>query len=409
MMLFLRLAWRNIWRHKRRTIILIVSVTLSLSLMMFYDGFVEGFQNAIYANAIKVLGGNVQVFGPGHKQEVGANPLIALENDVSVADAARSLPEVAAAGRRIVTGGMATNREGAFSVSIIGIEPEAEAPISLMAQNISNGSYLKSDDRDIVFIGKGLADAMSLKVGDAFTMTGEELHNQMRQRTMTVGGIYDLGMAEVEKKTVYISLAEAQDLYGLTNASSEVVIFLHNLGDESKVIRGLQPSIGKNEVETWQTSIPDLETAINRKSSVMSVFGMIILFIAGIGILNLLMMAIYERTREIGVLAALGMKPGQITWLFLLEGAMLGLVGAAVGVVFGIICLVLLQKVGFDYSSFASLTSYTALISGRVYPTLGLDKLADHVVAVVIISLLASYYPAREAARKDPSVALHFV
>lgn len=409
MMLFLKLAWRNIWRHKRRTIILIVSVTLSLSMMMFYDGFVEGFQNAVYANAIKVLGGNVQVFGPGHNQELGSNPLIALENDAAVVDAARTLPQVAAAGRRIVTGGMAANREGAFSVSIVGIEPEAEAPISLMAENITAGSYLKSDDRDVVFIGKGLADAMELNVGDEFTLTGEALHSQMRQRTMSVGGIFDLGMADIEKRTIYISLAEAQDLYGLTGVSTEVVIFLHNLGDEPMVTAALNPVIGSNEMETWQTSIPELETALSRKNGVMGIFAFVILGIAGIGILNLLLMAIYERTREIGVMAALGMKPGQITWLFLLEGAMLGMVGAVVGVIFGIIALAMMQKVGFDYSSFSSLTSYTALITGRVYPTLGLTNLIQHVISVLVISLLASFYPAREAARKDPSVALHFV
>jgi ABC-type lipoprotein release transport system permease subunit len=409
MMLFLRLAWRNIWRHKRRTIILIVSVTLSLSLMMFYDGFVEGFQNAVYANAIKVLGGNVQVFGPGHKLELGSNPLIPLENDSAVVEAARALPETEAAGRRIVTGGMAVNREGAFSTSIIGIEPEAEASISLMAQNIVDGRYLTANDRDVVFIGKGLADAMSLQVGDEFTLTGEALHNQMRQRTMTVGGIFDLGMADVEKRTIYISLAEAQDLYGLTGSATEVVIFLHNLGDEPKVIAGLKGAAGANEIETWQTSIPELESALSRKNGVMGVFAFVILGIAGIGILNLLLMAIYERTREIGVLAALGMKPGQITWLFLLEGAMLGLVGTVVGAIFGVISLAFMQKVGFDYSSFSSLTSYTALITGRVYPTLGLSKLGEHAISVLIISLLASYYPAREAARKDPSAALHFV
>ena len=117
----------------------------------------------------------------------------------------------------------------------------------------------------------------------------------------------------------------------------------------------------------------------------MNIFSIIILIIVGIGILNLLLMAVYERTREIGLLGALGLKPRQISILFVLEGALMGLVGVAFGVVLGLSINLLFSRVGFDYSQFSSLTNYTALISGRVYSTLGLEKLihahgdgADH-------------------------------
>jgi ABC-type lipoprotein release transport system permease subunit len=141
----------------------------------------------------------------------------------------------------------------------------------------------------------------------------------------------------------------------------------------------------------------------------MNVFGVIILVISGIGILNLLLMAVFERTREIGVLGALGMKPGQISILFLLEGAMMGLVGLAAGVGLGLLVNGWLGSVGMDYSQFSSMTSYMALVSGRVYPSLGLEKLLQRGLTVVIIAVLASLYPAREAARHEPATALHYV
>jgi ABC-type lipoprotein release transport system permease subunit len=131
--------------------------------------------------------------------------------------------------------------------------------------------------------------------------------------------------------------------------------------------------------------------------------------IAGIGILNLLLMAVYERTREIGILGALGLKPRQISLLFVLEGAMMGLVGVAFGVALGLVFNGILGQVGFDYSQFSSVTEYTALISGRVYPTLGTEKLVQRGLTALIIAILASFYPAREAAQKEPAEALHFV
>ena len=126
MKLYLRLAWRNIWRHRRRTIIIMLAMGMSLAMMMWYDGLMEGFNQAIYGNAIRVLGGNIQIHAEGYRAKVDSNPLLPLTDDSAAVKAALSNSEVIAATRRIVTGGMATNREGAFSLEIIGIEPEAE-------------------------------------------------------------------------------------------------------------------------------------------------------------------------------------------------------------------------------------------------------------------------------------------
>ena len=162
MMLYLRLAWRNIWRHRRRTVIVVIAIAMSLWMMMFYDAFVAGFNNAIYGNAIKFLGGNIQIHAEGFSENSSKTPLLPLANDQAAVDAALEIPNVVAASRRINTGGLATTREGAFPVSITGIEPEAELPVSLPAQNITSGRYLQADDLDSVLIGQGLASAMAV-------------------------------------------------------------------------------------------------------------------------------------------------------------------------------------------------------------------------------------------------------
>jgi len=409
MMLYLRLAWRNIWRHRRRTVIVVIAMAMSLWLMMFYDGFVAGFNNAIYGNAIKFLGGNIQIHAEGYKDNSSRTPLLPLSDDKAAVEAALAQPNVVAASRRIITGGLATTREGAFPVSITGIEPEAERPVSLPAQNITSGRYLSAEDADSVLIGQGLASAMDVKVGDRFTLAGQSTHEQMRQRTVTVVGIYDLGMGEIEKRSVFMSLKEAQDLYGLPDQSTEVVVTLEKLGEEPGVIVKLEKTLPGYEIASWETNFPELKAALATKGKAMDIFGFIIILVAGIGIMNLLMMAVYERTREIGLMGAMGLKPRQISLLFILEGTMMGLVGLAVGIATGIALNALLGTVGFDFTSFSTITEYAALINERVYPTLGLEKLLSRALPILIISVLASLYPAYEASRREPADALHYV
>ncbi|HLC35357.1 MAG TPA: FtsX-like permease family protein [Anaerolineales bacterium] len=409
MMLYLRLAWRNVWRHRRRTLIIVSAMGFGLSLMMMYDGLVDGFNQAIYGNAIKVLGGNIQVHAQGYRESAGQKPLLPLVDDARVLEAVRAQPGVVAAARRINTGGLASSREGAFAVGITAIEPEVEQAVNLAGQNVVAGRALTAGDGDAIFIGKGLADAMDVAVGDRISLTGRSAHEQLRQRTMTVIGIYDLGMVDIEKINVYISLAEAQTLYGLPGQSTEVAVFLDRVGGERQLINKLSPALPGHELASFEDSYPELQYALASKGRAMDIFSVIILGIAGIGILNLLLMAVYERTREIGVLGAMGLKPREISLLFILEGTLIGLVGVILGIVLGLAFNGMMRAVGLDFTSFSGMTSYTALITDKVYPSWGIGKLLSRGLTVAIIAALAALIPAREAAQRDPAEALHYV
>jgi ABC-type lipoprotein release transport system permease subunit len=410
MLFYSRLAWRNIWRHRRRTIIIVLAMSMTLAMMMWYDGLMNGFTDAIYGNAVKVLGGNIQVHAAGYRAQASSTPLLPLADPQAVIKAAEANPLVLAATQRINTGGLVTNREGTFAVGITGVQPENELKANIIGQYVKAGRNLTSADGDLILIGKGLADAMSVQVGDRITLVGQAQHQQMRQRTMTVVGIFDLGMTDIEKQTVYISLGEAQNLYNLNGQSTEVAVFLNKLGPEASVIAAMKARLpGGYEIESFEANYPDLASAINTKGGVMNIFSVIIIAIAGVGILNLLLMAIYERTREIGMLGAIGLRPAQISLLFVLEGIMIGLVGVAVGIVLGLAINGLLMKVGLDFSSFSTVTSYMALIKGKIYPTWGTEKLVMRASVVAIISALAALIPAIEAGRREPAEALHYV
>ncbi len=409
MLLYLRLAWRNLWRHRRRTLIIVTAMGLALGFMIFYDGLMEGFNEAIYGNAIRVLGGNIQIHAAGFRAKVDSNPMLPLSDTSVVMQTALSNPTVVAAAPRISTGGLVSNHEGAFPISIFGVDPQAEAPVSLIAQHISSGRYLSSEDRDAVLVGKGLADEMGVNVGDRVTLVGSDIHKQNRQRSMTVIGVYDIGLPTNEKTSLYTSLSEAQDLYGLPGQATEVDLTLKKVGQETSVVNSLSPRLPGYEVESWDKNYPELATAVTRKNAALNVFSIIILVIAGIGILNMLLMAVYERTREIGLLGAIGLKPRQIATLFIMEGAMLGVVGVVVGILIGLALNGSLGRVGMDMSAYSTMTEYMALISGRVYPTLGLSNLFARSITVLVISILAALIPAREASHREPAEALHYV
>ncbi len=409
MLLYLRLAWRNIWRHRRRTLIIIVAMGVAMAMMVFYDGLMQGFNEAIYGNAIRVLGGNIQIHAAGYREKIDSNPMLPLADPAAVIATAKADPPVTSVAERIMTGGLVSNHEGAFPITIIGINPPAEQPVSLIAQHISSGRWLSEQDGDAVLIGKGLATEMAAQVGDRITLVGSDIHKQNRQRTMTVIGIYDIGLPDNEKTTLYMSLPEAQELYGLPGQATEVDVNLKRVGMESSVVAALAPKLPGYEVESWDKNYPELANAVNNKNFAMNIFSVIIIVIAGIGILNMLLMAVYERTREIGLLAAIGLKPRQIATLFILEGVMIGLVGVAVGAVLGLAANGSLGVTGLDFSSYTGMTSYTAMISGKIYPTMALGSLVWRGAAVLIISAICALIPAVEAAQREPAAALHYV
>jgi ABC-type lipoprotein release transport system permease subunit len=404
------MAWRNVWRNRRRTVIAVIAIALGLTMMLFFDGLMGGAKQAIYGNTVKLQGGNVQVHAPGYREKAKRLPLLPLADDEAAVQAALAQAQVVAASRRIETSGMVSSREGTMPVVITGIEPEQEAPASLVAENIAQGRYLEAGDEDVLLIGQALAEQLEVTVGDRITLVGRATHEQMRRRTMTIVGIYDMGIAEAEKRMVYVSLLEAQTLFDLRDQATEVALFLERVGQESPVVEALQAALPGYEVDAWDTLDPSTKQSMETEDEIMGVFGLIILLIAGVGILNLMLMAVFERTREIGLLAAMGLKRREIVVLFLLEGVLIGLLGALAGSALGGLISAYYGKVGLEWAATASeYSDLAALLGGRIYFTIGMDTLFNRALTVAIIATLASLYPAWQASQREPAEALHYV
>jgi ABC-type lipoprotein release transport system permease subunit len=226
---------------------------------------------------------------------------------------------------------------------------------------------------------------------------------------MTVVGVYDLGMAEAEKGAAFVTLAEAQSLYGLRAQVTEVSISLQSVGQEGAVIPALRAALPSYEIDSWDTLRPEMRQTMATKLAFTSVFGLVVVFIASIGILNIQLMAVFERTREMGVLAAVGMKGRQIMNVFLLEGTLIGAVGAVIGCLISALLLGVLGRVGIDLSFVAEMGELTALLGDRIYPSVTAANIISRGITVTIIVAIASFYPAWQASRKEPAEALHHV
>jgi len=382
-----------------------------MSFLVMYDGMIVGFETAVYGNAIKLSGGNVQVRAKGYEASYSPNPMLPMGNGLDAVKAAEGLPNVEAVLRHANTGGFVSNREGIFPVGIYGIEPEKESTVNPIFQDefLLDGRMLSPEDEDVVFIGKGLADAMNIGVGDRIMMSGKSAHEEMRQRTMTVVGIYDINLASFERQGLYISLNEAQRLYDLGDNVTEVIIYADVTGKETPIVNALKASLSGYEITTWRTAIPELSATVEMKNAVMTAFSIVILGIASIGLFNILLMAIYERTQEIGLLAAIGLKPRQISLLFLFEGIMIGLVGAVVGTIMGYLITSVIGIFGINYGAFVNLVDYMALMGSHIYPAFDLELTLQRAGLLAVISALAALYPAIEASRREPADALHHV
>ncbi|KAA3656586.1 MAG: ABC transporter permease, partial [Chloroflexi bacterium] len=401
MLKYIKLAWRNTWRNWRRSLIATVAIVLSMFLLIFFQAFMDGMDQSIYGNTVRLYGGNVLIHAPGYREKSTRLPMLPVKDVDAVLAAVRDQPNVVAASRRINTGGLISNRDASHAVNITAIEPDIEAPISLAAENLVAGRFLTSEDGDNIVIGQELANHLNVTVGDRISLLGRRKDESMRQRSMIVVGIFNLGLGEAEKSLVFINLPTAQTLYNLRGEVTEVAVIMEKIGEEDALIDNVAPKFPNHEVDSIYTLRPEFREALDIDRVIGILLGGIMLLMGAIGILNLMLMAIFERTREMGVLAAMGMKGHQIMGLFVLEGAFIGLVGAVIGCVFTWLLIAWIGRTGIDFSGMYTdldeAGELYALMGTVLYPAISTITIIIYGIAAVIVAALAALFPAWQA------------
>ena len=405
----MRMAWRNLWRNPRRTALALSAIGLSVLLVLAYTSILRAYGEWIVETITGPMLGHVQAHAPQwRKDRLMDRTLRGV--DAQLAELRRD-PDVASATARVYAPALAARGEEGFAVIVMGIDSRAESgPARLLTDVVE-----PLRERE-AFIGRQLAELMNVRVGDEVAVVGQGVDGSLANDLFTVKAVVATSVDLINRQGILIQLSTAQALFAMPDEAHEIVIHARHPEMASALSRRITgaTAFAGTEVLDWQTLAPEMVTLV-RITDLAGMLVLVLVFIAAAaGVANTMVMATFERTREFGMLLALGTHPARLMRLIVAESIALGVVGAVVGSLIGIALVVITHRTGIDYSWLAgggpSELSFAGLrFSLRFYPTLSVVDVARAIAAVCVTSLLAATWPALRASRLQPVKALRGV
>jgi ABC-type lipoprotein release transport system permease subunit len=402
---FFAIAYRNLVRNGRRTGLTALAVALGLVVVMAMSSLVKGMVSSMVADNIRMSSGHLQIRDESYQiDKLSLLSKDLLQDGEAWAAQAEALPEVQSAAPVLWIGGLLGTAQESVGIEIVGIDPDDafHAPIR---EGITAGEFLKRDDRGRILIGQGLADEMGIAVGRRVSVAASNANGQGQEGIFTVVGLVDTGFPSIDQNRVILPLAQAQSFSGVGNRVSSIILMLHDQEDTAHVATMLAGP--DTQVLTWEElNRLILESVENGLIFYYVLYGIVFLAVAVI-IANTLLMSVFARAREIGILSSLGMNRGQITLLFLIEGILLALLGIALGWVLGLGVVAYMTYVGFSIPA-----DTAALVKGFAFRTtmyggFAPDQYVIFSLLLLVVVSLVSLYPASFAAKMEPVEALH--
>lgn len=402
-MQILKMAFRDLGRNRRRSFFSALAVGGGLALLILMSSVVAGEMGSALESAINLQTGHIQIRTATYdenKSSLKWEDLVA--NPDEIATKIGALSQVKAATPRLYASGFLSSGTQSAGAKITGIDPLSLAS-DPYREGIISGSYLSPDDRDAVLIGKPMAEKLKLKVGDNVGLSLNTADGNVQDQIFTVKGIYTTGTYGFDSGTVFLPLAKAQAMTQTEDHASTVYVLLKDTSMTDSVVPAL--SVPSNlKVKTWK----DLNALFVEyeafAQSYIAIFYLIILAISASVIINTLIMSVYERTREIGILSAIGMRGSRIMMLFLAESSMLAIGGVIMGLIIGVLATLYFNINGF-YIGNMGLSSSMA-IADTIYAKLTVDNLINLTIMTFVVTMLAGLYPAVMASRMQPVEAL---
>jgi ABC-type lipoprotein release transport system permease subunit len=397
-----KMAWRDLGRNRRRTIFSMLALAFGVALLIFMASFVAGEMRGALQTSIKLQSGHLQVQAASYdedKTSLAWEDLIENPDALTAQIAAR--PEVQVATPRLYATGIVAAGDTSTGVRVIGIDP-ASAASAPFRDGMVRGDYLTADDRGGLLMGQTLADKLRLAPGDTINLLVNTSNGDVDQQPFVIRGLFSTGTPGYDESTVFLPLAKAQAISHAENHASVIFILLKDQDLTDAVAAALQ-SPGY-QVKTYTQLNPLLSEFEQFANVYMYLFYLIVLGITATVIINTLIMSIFERTREIGILAAMGMRGSRIMAMFFAESSLLAVGGIAMGIVLGSVLSAYVQRYGF----FIGDLGITGILIGeRIYTYLTLNDIVTLTIMAFVITLLAALYPAWMAARMEPVEALH--
>jgi ABC-type lipoprotein release transport system permease subunit len=398
------LSWRNLWRNHRRTYIMLGAISIGVWAMIFMTALMRGMVDDMLNQGIRNLPGHIQIQHPDFLDD----PSVANSIPEPAGELLAALNQAGAkrwATRIKVPAVIASERESR-GINLLGVEPDAEADISGIPAQISAGRFLESNQDTGLVIGAKLAQRLETRLGKRVVVMSQDPDNNISERGFRIVGIYRAKMPGLEEFNVYAARDTLQQLLKIEGQVSQIIIVGENFRDIDMLYQKVKQSIPASlDIKPWYDIDSYLAAMFNMMDGFVLVWVIIIFLALSFGLVNTLVMAIFERVREIGLIQALGMRPALIVYQILLESLLLLLIGLGIGNSLAILTVKPLES-GLDISAVAEGMAMMGA-SSTLYPSLTLYDMVLANSVVVILGVLTSILPAWRAAKMDPVQALN--
>ncbi|MFZ1082662.1 MAG: ABC transporter permease [Candidatus Kryptoniota bacterium] len=398
-----RIAWRNILRSKRRSLILIISIMIGVMTMILTDGFSVGMMRQMLTNQIGADAGYIQV----HKKGYQTNP--ALKNSIAdpivVQEGLTKLSSSCKISERLRTFGLISSANNSSGVSIVGVDPNAERKVTTIYKYIDDGTYL-SDKPDQIVLSTSTAEKLKIGLGDKVVIMASRLDGGVGSEACRVVGLFETFDSGFDQSHVYVPLQTARQMLGAQDRVSEFVVNPVDAKQTDAIAALLKSALpGSYEVLTYKQMLPLLVMQLQLYYETIYIFYVIIAIALIFGIVNTMLMAVMERTHEFGVDMAIGMSNKKLFIMILIESAYLGLTGTVVGLVAAFAIFIPLSYSGWNLAMFSeSLKSLG--VGTTIYPIMTASSLANTIIIIPLATIVGAIYPALRAVKLQPVEAI---
>ena len=401
----LSLAWRNLWRRPQRTILSLLSIAIVAALLVFMLSFQIGVYETMKESTLRIFDGYAQLQPKGYADDPGIDRSIA--SPEPLVSAAMRISGVSVATPRINGFAILANGDRSYGAAVVGVEPRDEERISSIAHAIEYGRYLQAGDQDGAILGDLLARNLNLTIGEKVTLLGEAHDGSVAADVLHVKGIYHSGIPELDRTILEMPFRRAQQTFGMEHRASTIALGGDSLSDVNGALSGLGTLARDRNlvVLDWSTLEPALADGIALKYATSMLFYLTLVTVVSFIILNTLLMSVLERTREFGMLLAIGMRPGLIGRMVWLELLVLALLGCAIGFAIGASITLWLEHVGIGLGSLTNLVAQFGLPS-RLYPRLNVLSGAIGPAAILLAISIGGIVPYLRASQLTAASAM---
>lgn len=408
----IRMAVRNLTRNTRRSFLSALSLVIALTMIVFAQGFIRGMLDMTADNTARFKTGHLRIASEEYLRQERLVPLSEAVNTGPELDAILGeLPGVAAKGERIRFGVLLNHSDNSVPAMGLAVQPEPERGIFRVHTAISEGEYL-SGAGDEVVMGIGLAEKLGIGVGDTLVVITQTAYGSPTGANLVVKGLVNSGVPQIDGTHFFMTLESAQDMLDMYGQASEVIIMLDDRSQADAISASLQKRLdeaGFEDVVARPLSADPIISYFSMAEAIYFFIYLIILLVASTAIVNTMLMVVFERTREIGMMKALGMKNRSVISVLVFESGFIGLLGSIAGVLLGSLVVVLLSGQGIDFSGALGGEGNPTLMSGLIYPQLTLGAVVGSFVLGMLLALIVGFVATRRASKLSPAEALRTI